>query len=128
MEIKQTNRGFAAFILVISISTLMLAFSFMQGIEYGHFFDQTKTKEYRLMSYYAAYSCLDQALLTLTRDYFFSVQSELQIPELFCSIDSVSDDSGLKTITAHGNYKKIKVYRRATARLYDDHLEIISIE
>lgn len=125
---KAKNSGFAAFTLVIFISTLMLTFTFMQGIEYSHFFDQTKTKEYRLMSYYSAYSCIDQALLGLTHDYFFLVQSEIEFPDLFCSIDSISDSSGLKTITVHGKYKNIFVYRLATARLYDDHLEIISIE
>ncbi len=122
------TRGFAAFILVISISTLMLAFIFMQGIEYGHFFDETSTKEYRLMSYYSAYSCIDQALLGLAHDYFFLTQSEIKFSDLHCSIDSISDAHEFKMITVHGNYKNIIVNRHATARLYDDHLEIISIE
>jgi hypothetical protein len=122
------EKGFAAFILVTSISSLMLAFTFMNLIEYGHFFDQVQTKEYRLMSYYSAYSCIDQALLTLTRDYFFEINREIIIADLSCSVLSVKDENGLKMISVYGNYKNIKVYRRATARLHDDHLEIISIE
>lgn len=122
------NKGFAALILIIYTSTLMLIFTYLQGIEYGHFFDEVKAKEYRLMSYYSAYSCIDQAFLTLTRDYFFLTDIEIEFFDLNCSIDSVNNSGGFKMIKVHGKYKNIIVYRSAVARLYDDHLEIISIE
>jgi hypothetical protein len=122
------NKGFAALILIIYISTLMLAFSFIQGIEIGHFFDQTKAKQYRLMSYYYAYSCIDQAFLTLTHDYFFKTEKEIEFPDLNCSILSVSGQNAQKIIKVHGKYKNINVFRVANAHLFDDHIEIISIE
>src|SRR3989344_7810195 len=122
------NKGFAAFILVISISSLMLAFSFMQSIEYGHFFDEVERKEYRLMSYYFAYACIDQALLALSHDYFFYPQHDIEFPDLYCSIISVTEANNEKIISVYGKYKNILVYRSATARLYDSYLEIISIE
>ena len=125
---NKKDSGFAAFILVISISSLMLVFTFMSMVEYGHFFDEVQTKEYRLMSYYSAYSCIDQAFLALTRDYFLEIRKEFIISDLNCSILSIIDGGGLKNISVYGKYKNIMVYRRATARLYDDHLEIISIE
>lgn len=125
---SKKNGGFAAFILVVSVSSLMIAFTFMNMVEYGHFFDEVQTKEYRLMSHYSAYSCIDQAFLALTRDYFLEIRNEFIITDLNCSILSIKDENGLKVISTYGKYKNIMVYRRATARLYDDHLEIISIE
>lgn len=127
-KINNENKGFAALILIIYVSTIMLIFVYLQGIEYGHFFDEVKAKEYRLMSYYFAYSCIDQALLTLTRDYFFLTDTQIEFQDLNCSIDSVKNSNGLKMIKVHGKYKNIIVYRSAVARLYDDRLEIISIE
>ena len=44
-KINNKNRGFAAMILVISISALMLAFSFMNMTEYGYFFNEVQNKE-----------------------------------------------------------------------------------
>lgn len=122
------KRGFTALVLVIYVSALTVIFTYLSGIEFGHFFDEVKTKQYRLMSYYYAYSCIDQAFLTLTSDFFFETNSEIVIVDLNCSIDSVKDVNGFKLIKVHGKYKNIIVYRVATARLYDDHLEIISIE
>ncbi len=127
--------GFAALILVLSISSLLLAFSFMQSIEYGHFFDAVRNKENRLASYYSAYSCIDQALLALVHDYFFLNNKEIEIPELNCAILSVAKTSSsgvanddIRTIVAYGKYMKTIVYRRATVQIYDNHLEVISIE
>jgi hypothetical protein len=126
------NRGFVAFILVISISTLILVFSFMQSIEYGHFFDEVRTKEYRLMSYYFAYSCLDQALLALNHDFFFSIDKNIDKPidfsDLNCSIDAVYEENGLKVIEVYGKYKNINVYRKTKVRLFDDHIEFMQID
>ena len=125
---KNKQKGFAAFILVISISSLILAFSFMQAIEYGHFFDQVQRKEYRLMAFYSAYSCIDQALLAFAHDYFFNSFKEINYKDLNCSIISAIDENGIKIISVYGKYKNIVFYRKAKARLFDDHLEILSIE
>ena len=56
------NKGFAAFILVVLISSMMLAFSLIASIEYAHYYDEVVTKENRMVSYYASYACLDQAM------------------------------------------------------------------
>ncbi len=127
-KIIKKKKGFAAFILIIYISTLMLVFSFMQGIEIGHFFDQVKIKQYRLMNYYFAYSCIDQAILALSRDYFLNLKKEIEFSDLNCSIDSISSTNEQKMIKVHGKYKNINVYRVANIKLFEDHLEIISIE
>ena len=125
---NKSNNGFAAFILVITISSLFIAFSFIQSTEYGHYFDEVQNKEYRLIAYYNAYSCIDQALLVLSHDYFFTTDKKIQIIELNCSIISVFDSNGQKMILVSGKYKKVVEYRQAIARLYDDHLEIVSIQ
>lgn len=125
------NKGFIALILVVVISSLMLAFSFMQSIEFGHFFDQVQTKEYRLISHYSAYSCIDQALLNLTHDYFFITLKKIEYSDLDCYIDYVidsNDGNNEKIISVYGRYKNIVTYSVARARLFDDHLEIISIK
>lgn len=124
-ENENKEKGFIALTLVISVSALLLAFSFMQSIGIAHFFDETTRKEYRLMSYYFAYSCIDQALLGLSHDFFFSVDSEKSFPELNCAIDSISDENGFKIIKVYGNYQNIIVYRQAKVRLFDDRVEII---
>ena len=125
---KNKNKGFIALTLVILVSALLLTFSFMQSIEVAHFFDETTRKEYRLMSYYFAYSCIDQALLTLSHDYFFTTTKPINIPDLHCVIDSVLDINGIKQIKVHGDYQNTIVYRYATARLFDDRIEIVSVE
>ena len=122
-----TQQGFAAFILVISISTLMLAFSFMASIEIGYFYDEVTTKENRLISYYAGAACIDQAMLALAHDYFFQTTREIKIPELNCSIDSVSASSASRTIVTHGEYRNIKVERRAVVNIFDISVEVVSI-
>ncbi|MEK7213592.1 MAG: hypothetical protein AAB637_00540 [Patescibacteria group bacterium] len=125
-ENENKEKGFISLTLVISVSSLLLAFSFMQSIGIAHFFDQTIRKEYRLMSYYFAYSCINQALLGLSHDFFFSVDNEKSFSDLNCSIDSILDENGFKIIKVHGNYQNIIVYRQAKVRLFDDHIEVIS--
>ena len=127
-KIRNYKQGFAAIILVISISALLLAFSFMQSIEYGHFFDEVINKENRLTAYYSALSCIDQAVLAISHDFFFTTTNIVDIPELNCSIYSVLDDDNKKIIKVYGKYRKAVVYMNAVIRLFDDHLEIVSIE
>ncbi len=122
------NKGFAAFILVVTISSLMLAFVSISSIEYLHYFDQVQRKQYRLMSYYFAYSCIDHALLSFSQDYFFSLDREVYFPNLNCGISSIENIGNNLIIRVYGKYKEIVINRQATATLYDDHLEIVSIE
>lgn len=122
------KKGFAAFILVVSVSAMMLAYLFISSIETGHFFDQVIKKEDRLISYYAAYSCIDKAVLILSHDYFFRTLKEIKIPELNCSIDFVFISHNFLTITVHGDYKGIKVYKTARGILYNDHIDIWPVQ
>jgi hypothetical protein len=127
-KISKNKKGFAAFILVISISALMLVFISISSLEYGHFYDEVITKENRMISYYAVYSCIDQAILALSHDYFFQTSKEIKIPELNCSIDDVSGAGNSKTILTHGEYGGIKVKRKAIVIVNDNSVLLVSLE
>ena len=114
--------------LVITVASLLLSFSFMQSIEIAHFFDATQRKGYRLMNHYNALNCIDQAVLNLAHDYFYQVSIPTEISDLNCVIDKVEQDEGFVMIEAHGNLKNMSSKRSATARLYDNRVEIISID
>lgn len=122
------NNGFASLILVITISSMMLAIFFIQSIEYGHFFDQVQKKEYRLISHYSAYSCIDQAILSIAHDFHFETKNIIEFPDLNCAILSVLNNDNKKNIVTFGKFNKVFVYRSAVVRLFDDHLEVVSIE
>ena len=124
----QNNKGFVAMTLVITVASLLLSFSFMQSIEIAHFFDATQRKGYRLMNHYNALNCIDQAVLNLAHDYFYQVSIPTEISDLNCVIDKVEQDEGFVMIEAHGNLKNMSSKRSATARLYDNRVEIISID
>ncbi|MEK7463528.1 MAG: hypothetical protein AAB610_00180 [Patescibacteria group bacterium] len=124
----RTQEGFVALTLVIMAASLTLAFSFMQSVEIGHFFDMTLRKEYRLMNHFNAYNCIDQAILANAHDYFYEVAEPQEIPDLHCVIDSVREENGFKLIDAHGNFKNGNVKMSAIIRLYDNGVEIISID
>lgn len=122
------NRGFIALTLTITLSSLLLAFSFSQSIDIGHFFDQTLIKKYRLMNYYYAESCIDQAIINITHDYFYTISAPLNIPYLHCSIESIKIEGGLRKIETKGTLNKIFFTRRAEVEVFDDHIGIIKIE
>lgn len=122
------NNGFVSLTLVITISSLLLAFTYIQSIEIVHYFDMTRTKELRYINYYNAYSCIDQAILNIAHDYFYTVSSSTSVNNLNCVIDSVNGNNDLKIIKTHGNYKNINAHRLARVRLYDDRLVIELIE
>jgi hypothetical protein len=104
---------------------MLLAFSYLQSIEIVSFFDQVITKEYRLMNYYNANSCIDQAMLRLSSDYFFRTNNPIKIRFLNCKIMKVYDLSGIIIIESQGDYKDINVNRTAKIKLSDDRLELI---
>jgi len=119
------SRGFMSLTLVITVSSIILAFSALQSLDIAQLFDQTRTKQYRLMNYYNAYSCIDQAILNLSHNYFYRVSTSTPIPYLSCSIEEVIEQNGLVSISAIGNYKNIDVKRSAAVRLNDFSIEVI---
>ncbi len=118
------NKGFIALTLVITTASLLLAFTYMQSIEIALFFDQTRLKEYRLINYYNAGSCIDQAILNLAHDYFYEVSTPIIIPDFNCVIDSVESIGEFRIIHTYGNYKNIKIKRMAKVKLYDDRVMV----
>lgn len=125
------NKGFVALLILITISSLILVFQYIGSIEIGHYFDQVQRKEYRYISYYNAYSCLDYSFLSLAHDYFIDIDSEIILNDLNCSIISIKrnqNSTNERIIRVSGKFKNIISYRVAIVRLYDDHLEIVSIQ
>ncbi|MES3031339.1 MAG: hypothetical protein V4697_02910 [Patescibacteria group bacterium] len=122
------NKGFIALTLVIFVSSITLAFVAVQSIETAHFFDFTVQKKYRLMSGYFADNCVDQAVLELAHDYFFNPDVPQVVPDFHCVIDSVLPEGDLRMISVYGEYKGVKVYRKAVARLGKTSVDLLSVE
>lgn len=125
---KIKNRGFIALALTLSVAGILLALVSASSIESALFFDQALRKEYREMNYYYAGDCLDQAILGLAHDYFFSVEIPIEIKKYHCVILSIENQGDIRIISAKGNFQKADVYRRATVRLHDHSLDVIQIE
>jgi hypothetical protein len=123
---NKKHNGFIALTLVISISSLLMAFTYIESIESAHYFDQTVLKKYRLMNYYSAQSCIDQAILRISQDYFFIVDSPLRIEDFDCYIDSIKRDGDISLIKTHGDYMNIKADREARVKIYDNKVEILN--
>jgi hypothetical protein len=104
---------------------MLLAFSYLQSIEIASFFDQVITKEYRLINYYNAYSCIDQAMSRLSSDYFFRINNPVKIGYLSCKIIKIYDSNGFVVIESQGDYKGVNVNRTAKVKLYDNRLELV---
>lgn len=120
-----------AFIMIITISSLILVFQYTGSLEILSLFDQVQRKEYRYIAYYNANSCIDYAILSISHDYFFRVNSEIKLDDLNCSILSVNNylnSTNEMIIRVSGKFKNITSFRVANIRLYDDHLEIVSIQ
>lgn len=122
------NKGFIASTLVITVSSLLLVFSVTQSTEISGFFDMSQSKIYRIMNRYFAENCIDRAVLNISHDYFFETEIPIPVDSLHCVIDIVKNNNGVINIETHGNYKNQSVKKRATVMLYDNGLEIISIE
>ncbi len=120
--------GFISLTFVTVVCSLLLVFTISRSISISEFFDLTRLKEYRLINYYNAMSCIDQAVLRISHDYFYEISSPLRLNDFDCVIDSIKDIDGYKIITTHGDYKKIYVKKQAKIKLYDDRVEIIDIE
>lgn len=122
------NGGFVSLVLVITVSTLLLVFTYIQSGEIFHYFDQTQRKQYRLMNYYNAYNCIDRAILNLAHDYFYEVLVSKEVYELNCSIDLVKKENEITVIQTSGVYKGIIVKRSARVKINDSSLEVLEIE
>lgn len=80
------------------------------------------------MNYYNAQSCIDQAMLKISSDYFFTLHSPISIPYLNCRIFKVYENNGYVIIETQGNYKNIYINRIAKVKLHNNRLELISVE
>ena len=125
---KKTKQGFISFILVIFASSIILSFVFAMSIEDGTFFDQTVRRGYRIMNYYNAYSCLNQAILAISHDYFFHRDKVWEIKEFHCKILKIDINGDERLIYSMGDFMNALVYRKAKVRLLDNSLEIVSID
>lgn len=123
LNYKKINRGhggFVAMTLVIIISSLLMAFVYMESIESAQYFDATRLKKYRLMNHYNALSCIDQAILNISHDYFFELTSPVEMAEFNCTIDSITRENNTRIIKAYGNYLGIRVDREVRITVNDD--------
>ncbi len=107
---------------------MLLILTYTSTISVGHFYDLGMKKIYREMNYYHAYTCIDQAILFLSQDYFFLVSEPMVLPELKCSIISIENKNGIHSIKTVGNYMNANVYRSALVKMNDQNLEIVGIE
>ncbi len=122
------NKGFIALTITLSVTGTLLTLVGASAIESATFFDMALKKEYRTMNYYYAYDCIDQAILGLAHDYFFTVSLPKQIPYLNCSILSVIPQGELRLISTRGDFQKAYVYRSAIVRMKIHDLEVVKIE
>lgn len=122
------NRGFIALTTVLTVSGILFALIAASSLQSATFFDQVLRKEYRFINYYNAGNCIDQAILEIAHDYFFTTSTERSIEHFNCSIVSVISVGNLRIITTRGDYMNAFVYRNATIRLTFDEIEVIKIE
>ena len=111
--------------LVIIVTGFILSLLLVNSLEVAQFFDQTRIKEYRLLNHYNADSCIDQAILNLSHDFFYIVSTTTYIGDFDCSIDAVYETNGLIKIQVTGNYKGILVHKSSLVRLFDNRVEVI---
>lgn len=122
------RRGFVSLTLVLTVSSVLLAFSYIQSTETFHFFDLALRKEYRVRAYYNAYSCISMTTILLSSHYFFSVSSPRVFNDLGCSIVSLDMQGRERKVVVRGEYEGVFVYRRALFLLYDDHIQLVSYD
>lgn len=120
--------GYIAIVVSLFVSGILLALVSSLSIESVSFFDQATRKEYREMNYHNAFSCINEALIYLSHDYFFNSSKEIYLDKYNCSILEAKRVGDFVYINTVGNYKKANVYREATIKISDTGLEIISIQ
>lgn len=128
IKIIKENKGFISLTVTILVFSMILSCIFIKSLYIASFFDQVRLKEYRLINHYNALSCIDQAVLNLSKDYFFRPSSPFSVLRFNCVIDAVDSDGQNMIIKTHGDYKNIKVYKKAKVRISDSDIEVISIE
>src|SRR5574343_7273 len=122
------NRGFSSSILVTFMARSILAIVMTRSVSYVDFINQVSLKKLRIENYFNASNCIDRAILNITHDYFYTVSSKVDFDYLHCSIDIVEKDNDFRIIKTTGNLRNIYVKRQAKIKLYDNRVEIISIE
>lgn len=122
------NKGFIAITTVLTVSGILLVLVAASSLQSATFFDQVVRKEYRLINYYNAGNCIDQAILELAHDYFFTTSIERKNKYFDCSILSVVAVGDLRLIETRGDLQKAYSYRKATVRLLLHTIEIVTID
>ncbi len=120
------NRGFIALTLVLMVSTITLVFLSYKYLSIGHYYDSVLRKEYRLNSYYGALSCADQAILMLTKDYFFRLNTLIKMENFNCYIDSVLESNGYIEIHTRGEVNSVGVKIETKVKQYSGMIELVN--
>jgi hypothetical protein len=122
------NKGFIALTITLSVAGILLALVAGSALDSALFFDLALRKDYRFKNYYNAGNCIDQAILGLTHDYFYSTTTPIYVPHFDCSVISVTAEGDLRTILTRGDFQKAYVYRSAIVRMKTHDLEVVKIE
>jgi hypothetical protein len=122
------NKGFIALTIVLSVAGTMLGLVGSASLNAFAFFDMATRKEYREMNYHNAGNCIDQAILSLAHDFFYTVTEPQYIPHFNCSILSITAEGDVRNIKTRGDFQKVHVFRSVTVRLKNDGLDVVKIE
>ena len=122
------NKGFIAITVTLFVTGILLALVFTSSIEAGLFYDQAMKKKYRTLNYFYAGDCIDQAIVMLAHDYFLTIKQSIEISEYNCAILSIKVEGDIRAITTVGQFKNAYVFRKASVKLKDHNLEIVSQE
>lgn len=122
------SKGFIAITVTLFVTGILMALVFTSSIETGLFYDMAMKKKYRTLNYFYAGDCIDQAIVMLAHDYFFTIKRSIEINKYHCSILSIKAEGEIRIITVMGQFKDAYVFRKASVRLKDHDLEIIRLE
>lgn len=119
--------GFVATIVVVIISTILLLTAVGASSRMALLYDSVMHSEYRLASFVSAYTCMDQAVLALAQDYFYSPRVDGDaLPVSHCVIDSIARGGGsVVTITTTGLFVGIRTRIVATVQLESNFVKIL---
>lgn len=128
-KIEQQNQqsGFVATIAVVTISTILLLTAVGASSRMALLYDSVMHSEYRLASFAAAYTCMDQAVLALAQDYFYSPQvGGDALPSSHCRIDSLARGGGsVVIVTTTGLFGGVRTRITATVQSESNFVKIL---
>ncbi len=128
MHKRKNKDGFIALTTVILISTSIIALLYIKSLDNSYYFDAVQLKSIRIRNYFNALNCIDRAIQYISQDYFYEINSPKVIEDLHCGIDMVKKGNEYLYIYTTGNFKNINIKRQAKIRLYDNGLDVISIQ